>query len=58
MTYGGRDISVSFGDTLALDSVDFAAHAGEGDLVRRSTEATIVHHADFMSFEPFKNLAR
>lgn len=33
-----------------------AAHAGEGELVRRSVEATIVHHADFMSFLPFKNL--
>jgi putative nucleotidyltransferase with HDIG domain len=33
-----------------------AAHAGEGDLVRRSTEAYIVHHADFMSYLPFKNL--
>ncbi|RPI45207.1 MAG: HDIG domain-containing protein [Bacteroidetes bacterium] len=31
-----------------------AAHAGEGDLVRRSTEAFIVHHADFMTFLPFK----
>jgi putative nucleotidyltransferase with HDIG domain len=31
-----------------------AAHAAEGDLVKRSTEAFIVHHADFMSFEPFK----
>lgn len=35
-----------------------AAHAAEGDLVKRSTEATIVHHADFMSFLPFKNLKR
>jgi putative nucleotidyltransferase with HDIG domain len=34
-----------------------AAHAAEGDLVKRSTEATIVHHADFMSYLPFKNLA-
>jgi putative nucleotidyltransferase with HDIG domain len=33
-----------------------AAHAGEGDLVRRSTEACIVHHADFMAYLPFKNL--
>jgi putative nucleotidyltransferase with HDIG domain len=32
-----------------------AAHAGEGDLVKRSTEAFIVHHADFMAFLPFKN---
>jgi putative nucleotidyltransferase with HDIG domain len=31
-----------------------AAHAGEGDLVKRSTEAYIVHHADFMTFLPFK----
>jgi putative nucleotidyltransferase with HDIG domain len=35
-----------------------AAHAGEGDLVKRSTEAYIVHHADFMSFLPFKNLGK
>jgi putative nucleotidyltransferase with HDIG domain len=35
-----------------------ATHAAEGDLVRRSTEAYIVHHADFMSFEPFKNQGR
>jgi putative nucleotidyltransferase with HDIG domain len=33
-----------------------AAHAGEGDLVKRTTEAIIVHHADFMAYEPFKNL--
>ena len=32
-----------------------AAHAAEGNLVRRSTEALIVHHADFMAFEPFRN---
>ena len=33
-----------------------AAHAGEGDMVTRSTEAIIVHHADFMAYLPFKNL--
>ena len=32
-----------------------AAHAAEGDLVKRTTEAYIVHHADFMTFLPFKN---
>lgn len=32
-----------------------AAHAHEGDLVKRTTEAWIVHHADFMTFLPFKN---
>jgi putative nucleotidyltransferase with HDIG domain len=32
-----------------------AAHAHEGDLVIRTTEAYIVHHADFMTFLPFKS---
>lgn len=31
-----------------------AAHAGEGNMIKRSTEAYIVHHADFMTFLPFK----
>ena len=31
-----------------------ATHAGEGDMVKRTTEAYIVHHADFMTFLPFK----
>jgi putative nucleotidyltransferase with HDIG domain len=32
-----------------------ATHAGEGNLVKRTTEAYIVHHADFMTFLPFKS---
>jgi len=32
-----------------------AAHAGEGDMIKRTTEAYVVHHADFMTFLPFKN---
>ena len=32
-----------------------AAHAGEGDIVKRTTEAFVVHHADFMTFEPFRD---
>jgi len=32
-----------------------ATHAGEGDMVKRSVEAYIVHHADFMTFEPFRD---
>ena len=35
-----------------------ATHAAEGNLVTRSTEAWIVHHADFMSYEPFKTLKK
>jgi putative nucleotidyltransferase with HDIG domain len=32
-----------------------AAHSVEGDPVQRTTEAYIVHHADFMAYLPFKN---
>ncbi|MDM8527766.1 HDIG domain-containing protein [Anaerolineales bacterium HSG24] len=32
-----------------------AAHAAEGNLIKRTTEAYIVHHADFMTFLPFKS---
>jgi putative nucleotidyltransferase with HDIG domain len=32
-----------------------ASHANEGDLIKRTTEAYIVHHADFMTFLPFKS---
>lgn len=35
-----------------------ATHAAEGALVQRTTEAWIVHHADFMSYEPFKALEK
>jgi len=35
-----------------------AAHAGEGNMIKRSTEAYIVHHADFMTFLPFKERLR
>jgi putative nucleotidyltransferase with HDIG domain len=34
-----------------------AAHADEGDLVTRTPEAYVVHHADFMTFLPFKTMA-
>lgn len=31
-----------------------AAHSGEGDMITRTPEGWIVHHADFMAFDPFK----
>ena len=31
-----------------------ATHAGEGNMVKRTVEAYQVHHADFMTFLPFK----
>ncbi len=30
-----------------------AGHSKEGDLGKRTTEAFIIHHADFMSYDPF-----
>jgi len=35
-----------------------AAHAGEGDMVKRTVEAYVVHHSDFMTFEPFRERLR
>ncbi|MBS3766803.1 MAG: HD domain-containing protein [Candidatus Cloacimonetes bacterium] len=32
-----------------------AVHSKEGDCFRRTTEGYIIHHADFMSYLPFKN---
>lgn len=32
-----------------------AYHSKEGDLGKRTVESIIVHHADFVSFEPFKD---
>lgn len=32
-----------------------AAHAGEGDMVKRTAEAYVVHHADFMTYLSLKN---
>ena len=31
-----------------------ACHSKEGEAVRRTTEAIIIHHADFSNFEPFR----
>lgn len=31
-----------------------ASHSHEGDLGKRTIESIIIHHADFLSFEPFK----
>jgi putative nucleotidyltransferase with HDIG domain len=35
-----------------------AVHAGEGTGHRHTTEAFIIHHADFVNFEPLKNKAQ
>lgn len=55
--FTGAAICIECGLPDAISHI-VAAHAGEGDMVRRSVEATIVHHADFMAYLPFKDLAK
>ncbi len=52
--FSGVGLAMEAGVPAAVLHI-IAAHAGEGDLVKRSTEAYVVHHADFMTFLPFKN---
>jgi putative nucleotidyltransferase with HDIG domain len=52
--FSGVSLAESCGVPPAVCHI-IAAHAGEGDLVKRTTEAYIVHHADFMTFLPFKS---
>ena len=53
--FTGVSLAMECGVSDAICHI-ISAHAGEGDMVKRSVEAYIVHHADFMSFEPFTNL--
>ena len=55
--FTGVHLAMSCGVPDAVCHI-IASHATEGDLVKRSTEAFIVHHADFMSYLPFKNLVK
>lgn len=52
--FSGVSISEEFGVPAEVLHI-VATHAGEGDLVKRSAEAYMVHHADFMTFLPFKS---
>lgn len=52
--FSGVSISEEFGIPAEVLHI-VATHAGEGDLVKRTAEAYMVHHADFMTFLPFKS---
>jgi putative nucleotidyltransferase with HDIG domain len=52
--FSGVAIADRFGLPPEVQHI-IAYHAKEGDLAKRNVEAIIVHHADFVSFEPFKN---
>jgi putative nucleotidyltransferase with HDIG domain len=51
--FSGLAIADRFGLPVEVQHI-IAAHSKEGDLGERTIEAIIVHHADFVSFEPFK----
>jgi putative nucleotidyltransferase with HDIG domain len=51
--FSGVAIADRFGLPSEVKHI-IAYHAKEGDLAKRNVEAIIVHHADFVSFEPFK----
>ena len=50
--FSGVAIADRFGLPPEVQHI-IAYHAKEGDDAKRSIEAIIVHHADFVSFEPF-----
>jgi len=51
--FSGVSLAEACGVTASVCHI-IATHAGEGNMVKRTTEAFIVHHADFMTFLPFK----
>jgi putative nucleotidyltransferase with HDIG domain len=51
--FAGAALAAEFGLPDEVTHI-IAVHAREGDGARATTEAIIVHHADFINFEPFK----
>jgi len=52
--FSGVAIADRFGLPPEVQHI-IATHSREGDLDQRTVESIIVHHADFVSFEPFKD---
>jgi hypothetical protein len=52
--FSGVAIADRFGLPFDIQHI-IAYHSKEGDLGKRTVESIIVHHADFVSFEPFQN---
>lgn len=51
--FSGQAIAARFDLPYEIQHI-IATHSKEGDLGKRTIESIIVHHADFVSFEPFK----
>ena len=47
--------AIAYGEGLPFEIVhSIASHSKEGDFSKRTIETIIIHHADFVNFEPFK----
>ncbi len=55
--FSGLGIADRFGLPPEVQHI-IGTHSVEGDHGKRTIESLIVHHADFVSFEPFKNSVR
>ena len=53
--FSGVALAHEFGLPLEVQHM-IATHAGEGDKVKRTPEATLINKADFMSFETLRDL--
>lgn len=51
--FSGLAIADRFGLPYEVQHI-IATHSKEGDLGKRTVESIIVHHADFVSFDPFR----
>jgi|TARA_B100000315_G_scaffold188911_1_gene178684 putative nucleotidyltransferase with HDIG domain len=52
--FSGVALADRFGLSPEIQHI-IATHSKEGDLGKRTVESIIAHHADFVSFEPFKS---
>ena len=53
-TFSGAGLAMKF-DLPPRVVHAIAYHSKEGDMVKRTPEGYILHHVDFMTFEPFKD---
>ncbi len=53
--FTGMELAARFDLPVEVQHM-IAAHAGEGDKVQRTTEATIINHADFTNFHSLQRL--
>jgi len=55
--FTGMELAARCGLPVEVQHI-IATHAGEGDKVIRTTEATLINHADFMSFHSMQRMGQ